>query len=86
MFASVTSEKYVDLFIATVYTFFKDETIVNRDLLYSNQYIYPWIIETIFYYFNNENHGNDQNEKILQSIKKQSILFFGEIFFLLDTL
>ena len=79
-YASSTSEKYVDLFIAILFSFFKDETIVNRPLLYTNQYIYPWVIETIFYFYNKENEPNIKDKKILQSIKNQTISFFCEFF------
>ena len=80
LFISRAPEKYVDLFLAIVYTFFKDETIVNRNLLYTNQFIYPWVIQTIFYFFNIENEADIKDKKILKSIKSQTILFFKEYF------
>ena len=73
-------EKYVDLFIAFVFSFFKDETIVNRSLLYTNEHIYPWIIETIFYFYNKENEPQIKDKKIIESIKTQTISFFREFF------
>ena len=80
LFISRAPEKYVDLFLAIVYTFFKDETIVNRNLLYTNKYIYPWVIETIFFFYNVENEPDIKDKKILKSIKNQTILFFSEYF------
>ena len=80
LFTSRAPEKYVDLFLAIVYTFFKDETIVNRNLLYTNEYIYPWVIETIFFFYNVENEPDIKDKKILKSIKNQTILFFSEYF------
>ena len=76
LFASRAPEKYVDLFIAIVMSFFKDETITNRILLYTNENIYPWVIETIFYFYNQENEKDITDKKILQIIKNQAISFF----------
>ena len=80
LFASRAPEKYVDLFIAIVMSFFKDETITNRPLLYTNEIIYPWVIETIFYFYNKENEKDISDKKILQIIKNQAISFFCEFF------
>ena len=80
LFASRSYEKFVDLFIAIVFSYFKDETIVNRTLLYDNKYIYLWVIETIFYFYNKENEDFINDKKILQSIRIQTILFFKEFF------
>ena len=38
-----------------MFSFFKDETINNRIILYTNVNIYSWIIQTIFYFYNKEN-------------------------------
>ena len=80
LFVSRAPEKYVDLFVAFVYTFFKDETIVNRLSLYTNPYLYPWAIESIFYFYNVENEVDIKDKKILVVIKNQTIQFFREFF------
>ena len=79
-FASKAPEKFVDLFIQTVFSYFKDETILNRPLLYNNKYIYPWVIETIFYFYNKENESEMKDKIILKSIQNQTISFFCEFF------
>ena len=80
MFASRAPEKYVDLFIAILFSFFKDETLVNRNLLFTNECIFPWVIETIFYFYNQENEKDINDKKILQTIKNQVIALFREFF------
>ena len=80
LFTPRAPEKYVDLFIAFVFSFFKDESIVNRGLLYSNEYIYPWFIESIFYFYNKEYEPEIKDKKILESIRSQTISSFKEYF------
>ena len=80
LFTPRAPEKYVDLFIAFVFSFFKDESIVNRGLLYSNEYIYPWFIESIFYFYNKEYETEIKDKKILESIRSQTISSFKEYF------
>ena len=77
---SKTHEKFVDAFISIIFSFFKDETISNRIIIYENDYIYPWIIQTIFYYYNIENEKNIQIKNILDNIRNKSINFFCEFF------
>ena len=80
LFVSKTHEKFVDAFISIIFSFFKDETISNRIIIYENDYIYPWIIQTIFYYYNIENEKNIQIKNILDNIRNKSINFFCEFF------
>ena len=70
LFVSRAPEKFIDLFISVLNSYFKDETINNRGILYANQYLYPWVIETIFYFYNKENEAK-MDKIICQSIKNQ---------------
>ena len=77
LFVSRAPGKFIDLFISVLNSYFKDETINNRGILYANQYLYPWVIETIFYFYNKENEA--KTDKIIcQSIKNQTLLFLCE--------
>ena len=77
LFISRAPEKYIDLFIAILNSFFKDETITNRGIIYTNQHIYPWVIETLFYFYNQENVAK-MNQKLVESIKNQTLSFLCE--------
>ena len=78
LFISKSHEKYVELFITILYSFFKDETINNRILVYENEHIFPWIIQTIFYFFNDQNVINIKDKKHISNIINQSLIFFCE--------
>ena len=80
LFISKAPEKFVDLFISILFSFFKDQTINNRIIVYENEHIYPWIIQTIFYFYNKENENQIKNKNILINIKNKSLNFFGEFF------
>jgi len=57
LFVSRAPEKYVDLFIATIFSFFKDETITNNFFTISHSFLYHYT--TILYFFIiNLNHRN----------------------------
>ena len=80
LFISKSSEKYIDLFLSIIFSFFKDDTINNRIILYENGHIYPWVIQTIFYFYNSENEINIKEKRYLENIKNQSLNFFCEFF------
>ena len=80
LFTSRAQEKYVDLFLANVFSFFKDETIVNKSILFKNENFYLWAIETIFYFNNKENQEKIKDKNILKAIQNQTISFFSEYF------
>ena len=80
LFVSKTREKFIDEFISILFSFFQDETINNRIIIYENEYIYPWIIQTIFYYYSIENDETIQNKKIFENIRNRSINLFCEFF------
>ena len=80
-FTTKSPFNYIDLFLLTLISYFKDESIANREkILYLNKNLYPWLIETIFYFHNSEiNHFLYKKEDIL-SIQKNSIDLFEEFF------
>ena len=80
LFVSKSPEKYIDLFLKIAFSLFEDQTISNRTIVYENEHIYPWVIETIFYFYNKENEINIKDKKVLESIKSKSLDFFCEFF------
>ena len=79
-FVSKTEEKFINDFISIFFSFFKDETIKNRIIIYENEHIYLWIIQTIFYFYNKENEDNIQNKTIFENIRNRSVNLFCEFF------
>ena len=80
LFVSKSSGKYIEHFLAIIFSFLEDKTISNRILLYENAHIYQWIIQTIFYFYNEENEKNMNEKQYIANIKNQSINFFSEFF------
>ena len=79
-FVSKSPFNYIDLFLLTLISFFKDEKIINREILYINKNLYPWLIETIFYFHNSEINDYIFKKEDITNIKKYSIDLFKEFF------
>ena len=79
-FSSKSPFNFIDLFMLKIYSYFKDESILNRDILYTNKNLYPWVIETIFNFHNSEYNDNTYKKEDLISIRKNSINLFEEFF------
>ena len=79
-FVSKSPFNYIDLFILTIISNFKTETINNREILYTNKNLYPWLIETIYYFHNSEINDYVYKKEDILSIKKNSIDLFEEFF------
>ena len=79
-FSSKSPFNYIDLFLLSLISFFKDESILNREILYKNKKLYPWIVETIFYFHNSEINSHPYKKEDILSIKKNSIDLFQEFF------
>ena len=79
-FTSKSPFNYIDLFMLTIVSYFKDESIPNREILYTNKNLYPWLIETIFNFHNSEYNDNTYRKEDILSIQKNSIDLFQEFF------
>ena len=79
-FASKCPFNYIDLLIITLSSYFNDQSILNREILFLNKNLYPWLIETIFLFHNSEInfHGYKKNDII--SIQKNSLILFKDFF------
>ena len=75
-FVSKNNIKYITNFIIILIAYFSDESIANRKDLYQNNNLFSWLIETIFYFHNNENTKiltNEEDLKNKQNIQNKSI-------------
>ena len=79
-FSSKSPFNYIDLFILTLISYLKDESIPNREILYSSKSLYPWLIETIFYFHNSEINNFVYKKEDILSIQKNSIDLLEEFF------
>ena len=79
-FTSKSPFNYIDLFILTIISYLKDESIPNRDIIYTNKNLYPWLIETIFNFHNSEIKDFVYKKEDILSIQKNSIDLFEEFF------
>ena len=74
------SPDYIDNFSNYLFSVFNRNDITNKNSLFENKNIYPWLIETIFFFNNSENikHFNDKNS--IMKIQVQTLDLFTEIF------
>ncbi len=74
LFASRAPDKYVHQFIDN---FFKNDSIKDKSILRTKEYIYRWVIETIFYFNNKENEGQFDAKDLKIINNKTKEIFAG---------
>ena len=80
LFACRTSPIYLDYFSAHLFSCFSKKEYIKKKCFLDNSNLYPWLIETIFYYHNNENTKDFQQKDILKKIQTQTLDFFIQLF------
>ena len=70
---------YLPQFLVEVFSNLHDDSIVNRNIFYKNKDFFPWLIDTIFYFYNKQVPDLINNEA-LNTIKCMSIKIFCELF------
>ena len=63
LFVQKNKIKYTAEFLSILIAYFNDNSIVNSKDIYSDNKLFSWIIEIIFYYHNKENIRNIDNKK-----------------------
>ena len=71
---------FIDTFIKALINYINDNNIINRDVIYDNKNLFPWLIETLFYFFDKSNVESIESKKLVESIQKCSILLYNEYF------
>ena len=79
-FASKVSTFYVDALLISLFAAIKDESIVNRNIFYTDKIFFPWLVDTIFYFHNQENYEYIKEKDFITSIKGLSINILCELF------
>ena len=75
-FVSKNNIKYITDFMIFLIAYFNDESIANIKDLYNSNHLFSWIIETLFYFHNNENIKNmtsDEDKNNIANIQNKSI-------------
>ena len=71
---------YIDTFIKALINYINDNSIMNRDVIYDNKNLFPWLIETLFFFYNKDNVEYKESKKLVESIQKCSIELYNEFF------
>ena len=79
-FVSKCPFNYVDILLLTLSSYFNDQSILNREILFLNKTLYPWLIETIFYFHNSEINFHEIKKEQITSIQKNSLVLFKDFF------
>ena len=74
------SPDYIDNFSNYLFSCFSRSDILNKNILYENANIYPWLIETIFFFNNSENIKDFSDKNTISKIQYQTFDLFTEIF------
>jgi hypothetical protein len=77
-FVSKTTPFYIDTLLITLYALMKNENISNKDELYLNKSFYPWLIETIYFFYDDENQKYFIDKDVIELIKQHSIELLKE--------
>ena len=79
-FVSKCPFNYIDYLLTNLNNYYTENTIINKEILYSENKLYDWLIDTIFYFHNSEiNHHEYTNEEIIK-IQNNSLLLFKSYF------
>ena len=77
-FVSKSTPTYIDALLIILYSFLRNESIVNRDELQTNKSFYPWLIETIYYFYDKDNWIYFNDKDIIELILQHSIELLKE--------
>ena len=78
-FTSKTSSKFINEFLVNLISIMQNDNI-NRKAFYESRRFYPWLIDTIFFYYNIENKAKIDDQMYINSIKTQSLTLLGLLF------
>ena len=79
-FISRSPLNYIDSFILNITSLFKNESINNKEILFTNKNLYNWLIETIFCFHNSQFENNMYKKEEILSIQLNSLKLFEQFF------
>ena len=69
--SSDTHGLYMNAFIQSINKYINDNTVLNRDVIYENKNLFPFLIESLFYFFNKDNaEAIDIQKNLLKTFKE----------------
>ena len=71
---------FIDSFIKSLNSYINDNMVTNRDVIFENKNIYPWLIETLFYFYNKENAEAIGSKEMIDSVQKNSLKLYNILF------
>ena len=71
-----TQTIYIDSFIRYLLSYLSDIKIVNRDVIFDNENIFPWLIETLFVFNNKENIKDIASKDPIKSIQENALKLY----------
>ena len=77
-FVTKLNPYYIDSLLIIVYSFIKNSALINKEDIYYNEILYPWIIETIFFFYDNKTLEKIDDVDTIQLIQQHSIELFKE--------
>ena len=77
-FVSKATPFYIDTLLVTLYGLIKNESVINKDVLYLNKSFFPWLIETIFFFYDENINNSFIDKDLIELIKQHSIELLKE--------
>ena len=71
---------FIDTFIKSLINYINDNSLLNRDVIYENQNLFFWLVETLFFFYNKDNAKTAGKKEVIESIQKSSIQLYNEFF------
>ena len=72
---------FVDNFINSLIKYTtENKSTQNKDVIYENKNLYPWLLETIFYFYNKENEDAIETKELIPNIQKNALKMFIHLF------
>ena len=71
---------FVDSFISSLDKYTTDKLTQHKDAIYENKNLYPWLLETIYYFYNKENEDAIEAKNLIPNIQKNALKLFTHLF------
>ena len=79
-FVSKCPFNYIDFLLISLDNYYNENNIINKEILYSENKLYDWLIDTIFYFHNSEINHNEFKKIDIKNIQNYSLLVFKDYF------
>ena len=70
----------MDIFIRSLNSYINDKNILNPDVIYESKNLFPWLIESLFYYYSKEHTEKIESKDLVENIQKSLLKLYKEFF------